>query len=489
MICRFREEIDLARYLTDPSASEFEAFRAHYPDCAVCSAELALWTGIESTLAEPSQAEGADDGPWHPDVEALARYAGGGATAGPEQMKMQRHLDACATCRTEWQALQTFDFAEVVGAPWGAAAEAPAAAAPSAIERIAGWLGLDRPPRWAAAGALLVAIAAIGTWVTIGEGGGGARAPQRLAERSAPTAEPEPSAIPPQPVPVPAPSDPSRLAAADRAAVPEPVLSESAAPAPAPTPSIEPEVVQLAEAQGGPGGAAVPAIDRDEEPSARDAAPAGDLVAGEEILLASLSQMAPPDYAAPSGSTELAWMHQFGSVRGVRGDGSAPRVTAHAPDHVGLTREASPRLWWSVSEPTEQAIVVTVVDDREIDPVLELTLAGPHAAGLASISLADEGVSLEPGIEYRWFVTLVNDPDRPSRNPVSAGSIKRLASNDAETNAIDEVGLAERGHELARRGYWYDSYDFFATLETRHPEVAALGDHRVKLLAAGGAAN
>ena len=269
--------------------------------------------------------------------------------------------------------------------------------------------------------------------------------------------------------------------AAPPAAAPTPEAPPIPSPStPAPVPAAT-DSIQLAEATTGGGGArAVPAVvdsDVEEEAEARSSA------GGEEVLLASLAEMPPPDYAAPAGATQLAWMHQFGSVRSASRGPDAAQVRAHAPDHVGLTREAAPRLWWSLSSPALQPVTITLVDDREIDPVLEVEIEGPHALGMHSISLADLGVELEPGIEYRWFVTLVVDAERPSRNPISAGSIKRVPV-DAEANAaIESADPAELGHALARQGYWYDAYDFFAALSERHPDVAALGNHRERLLA------
>jgi len=122
------------------------------------------------------------------------------------------------------------------------------------------------------------------------------------------------------------------------------------------------------------------------------------------------------------------------------------------------------------------------------EPVLEIVRRGPQPDGLGSVSLAEHGVELEPGVDYRWFVTLVYDADRPSRNVVSGGSIRRVPAADALRDELEAAPLAERGHLLARGGYWYDAYDFFAALALRHPDAAALGDHRDRLLAAARAA-
>jgi len=505
MSCPTREEIDLARYLTDPGASEFETFKAHYPGCPECSEEVALWTAIEVGLSQPSSENGADDGPWHPDVEALARYAGSPDATGPEQLAMQRHLDACGSCRTEWQSLQSFDFTQVVGMPWQGATDAGRQAAPgteqSLVERISGWLGLEAPPRLATVGAFAALLLVVGTWFALGpdvglDTGGDATSTEFAQQTPAPSTS---DAIPPAAQPRRATPDtplapaPSAMAQAELEPMPAPTHAGEVVPAVTADASTG-SAVELADAglAEPPGSGATAAVieDREEDPAKRSAAPAGALATGDEVLLASLSAMAPPAYTAPAGASELAWMHQFGSVRGgTRGDFDPAGVKAHAPDHKGLTLSASPRLWWSVSDAAPQDIVITVVDDREIDPVLEIVRPGPQAAGLASIALLDYGIELEPGVEYRWFVTLVNDPDRPSRNAVSAGSIQRTPLDDAAKAELAEVPPAERGHELARRGYWYDSYDFFADLEARHPKVAALGDHRVQLLGAGKASD
>jgi hypothetical protein len=139
-------------------------------------------------------------------------------------------------------------------------------------------------------------------------------------------------------------------------------------------------------------------------------------------------------------------------------------------------------LWWSLDAPTDRALVFTLSNDRDIDPALRVELPGPHASGLASVDLARFGVSLEPGVVYRWYVTVVVDPERPSINPTSSAAIERLGSGDPRLAGLADVASARRGHELARRGLWYDAYDFFAGLAAAHPELEALQRHRNTLM-------
>ncbi len=114
---------------------------------------------------------------------------------------------------------------------------------------------------------------------------------------------------------------------------------------------------------------------------------------------------------------------------GTRGIGSGKtRVAVLAPaDHVGLTTSASPTLYWHLSEPTTTRIEITVVDDDAIEPVVGLSLPAPVAAGVHALELESLGVVLSPDKTYRWFVALVHDAHRRSKDELAEGSIERIA--------------------------------------------------------------
>ncbi|MAG33375.1 MAG: hypothetical protein CL908_21065, partial [Deltaproteobacteria bacterium] len=200
----------------------------------------------------------------------------------------------------------------------------------------------------------------------------------------------------------------------------------------------------------------------------------------EEILLAALTDLPLPDYAPPAGAGSLGWMRQFGPVRsGV----TSYRVETRAPaDHAGLTLDESPRLWWFVAEAIDLPLQVTLVDEEAIDPLLQIELPGPHGPGLQSIDLEEHGIRLEPETEYRWFVSVLVDPNRPSRNPASAGALRVIGDSDERRRGIEETAASARGHTLARLGIWYDAYDFFASLAAAHPQIEGLAAHRDRLV-------
>src|ERR1043166_944534 len=125
----------------------------------------------------------------------------------------------------------------------------------------------------------------------------------------------------------------------------------------------------------------------------------------------------PPPQSAPNG--------RVGGGTRAPGAGSAS-VLVVAPDHTGVTVQEQPDLYWYLSAPCNQSIEVTLLDDKGTEPILNLTMASPIEAGIQRVRLRDYGVRLKPGIEYQWFVVIVVDPEKRSKDVLSAGLIKRV---------------------------------------------------------------
>ena len=169
-----------------------------------------------------------------------------------------------------------------------------------------------------------------------------------------------------------------------------------------------------------------------------------------------------------------------------------PRVSVLAPrDHVGLTTSAHPRLYWQLSEPSATRIELTVVDDDAIEPLLALSLPGPVEAGVHVLDLGALGVELEPDKTYRWFVAVVHDPRRRSRDELAEGAIERIGSPSSTGSADEGSGprataeLRRESLERAREGLWYDALAILEDAIARNPSNSALRADRASLLAQG----
>jgi hypothetical protein len=98
MTCRKSFELDLAAFLARPGDAEWDEFRAHYPRCVDCAAEVAAWTALGARL-----------GPEHPAPETLLRFADDpGSMAAEERDHAARHVARCPTCADELRALGGF---------------------------------------------------------------------------------------------------------------------------------------------------------------------------------------------------------------------------------------------------------------------------------------------------------------------------------------------------------------------------------------------
>ena len=96
MECRRAFEIELGEFLQDPRKVAWDDFRAHYPRCAACAAEVRAHTEVALLLA-----------PEHPDPEQLLRLEDAPASLdASEHAALAHHVAGCVTCRDELAALR-----------------------------------------------------------------------------------------------------------------------------------------------------------------------------------------------------------------------------------------------------------------------------------------------------------------------------------------------------------------------------------------------
>src|SRR2546430_4573718 len=112
-----------------------------------------------------------------------------------------------------------------------------------------------------------------------------------------------------------------------------------------------------------------------------------------------------------------------------------------APDHSGLTASEQPSLYWYISAATALPVELTVMDPGTTQPLLEISVAAPIEAGIHRLRLSDHGVRLAPGVAYRWYVAVVPDPGRRSRDILAGGAIQRI---NQSPEMVARLGQARR---------------------------------------------
>lgn len=459
MSCGGATEIDWAGFAADPRAPEWEGFRAHYPTCADCSRVVASWTHLRGALAEAGGIDAA-----HPaDAELLAFASEPSSLARARRAALEAHLAGCAPCRTELAVLRRFDFSALgAGAPQRARS---VAARPGPGERLRALaealLGPLRQPAFAwAAWALLAIPIGVAMWLFLA-------VPE--TREAPPIAHDEPSRVaPPPPFETPVPRE----------------LAHETVPAPAsqPAPTVDP-------------------IHRGREPVVAQQQPAPEVIAKARPAppLPPAPDLTPPpddeplDLASLLPETAPAYRPQLVLAGGtfapartdsvMRGAGKAlPEARPLAPEHVGATLDASPTLYWVVFANSDTPVELTVIDEQRTEPLLELRVEPPVAAGLHALRLADHGVQLAPDTTYQFYVALIPDLRHRDLDRVAGAALRYTPAAADLERRLAEGGPAHRGHVLAESGYWIDAFDAITRIADAHPESARAAVQRAALL-------
>jgi hypothetical protein len=148
---------------------------------------------------------------------------------------------------------------------------------------------------------------------------------------------------------------------------------------------------------------------------------------------------------------------------GTRGFGAKP-LQVLAPRHVALTSQAQPVLYWYYSLSKQQKVQITITKEGSKQPLLQKQLDEQASAGLQSINLEAYGVTLEPGVQYRWSVAL-NDAEQHSGDaiPNETAATLRYQMPDSPLAGVEQQAAA---------GYWYDALR--QLIESRSPRTNQL---------------
>jgi hypothetical protein len=148
-------------------------------------------------------------------------------------------------------------------------------------------------------------------------------------------------------------------------------------------------------------------------------------------------------------------------------------VVVLAPDHVALTAQEQPTLYWFVDRSPAHEVEISIIEEDGVKPLFERRMRAP-GAGIHAFSLADSGVRLQPGMRYQWFVAVVVDPNYRSKDILSGAVIERSASSPVSGSAS--------ATDLAAAGIWYDALMVVSTEVDAAPSDPTPRQHRQALL-------
>jgi hypothetical protein len=163
---------------------------------------------------------------------------------------------------------------------------------------------------------------------------------------------------------------------------------------------------------------------------------------------------------------------------GSRGSGARqPSLYVLAPNHTGLTTRAQPSLFWYQSGPAAVRFELTIVEPKKARPLLRVGVDKADQPGIHRLPLKRYGVTLTPGVAYRWTVALVPDAANRSQDIISSGTIERV-----EPVALGGATGVNQAALLAGRGLWYDALETVTDELNATPQDKDLRRARAALL-------
>jgi hypothetical protein len=118
-----------------------------------------------------------------------------------------------------------------------------------------------------------------------------------------------------------------------------------------------------------------------------------------------------------------------------------------------------------------------------MQPVLETRIAPPVQVGVHRIRLGDYGVRLAPGVAYRWYVAVVPDSGRRSKDILAGGAIERVAPPEGLAAKLSQADKATVPFLYAEAGIWYDALATISELIDGAPNDPSLRRQRAALMA------
>ncbi|HET6514866.1 MAG TPA: DUF928 domain-containing protein [Thermodesulfovibrionales bacterium] len=197
----------------------------------------------------------------------------------------------------------------------------------------------------------------------------------------------------------------------------------------------------------------------------------------KQLVSANMPVYKPPLRGAPKGRVG-------GGTRGI-GD-QLVTLSVLVPDHVALTSQEQPTLYWYLSTLTAYPVELTVIEEEAIYPLAEKRLSPPVGPGIQQIRLKDYDVYIDPGKQYRWFVAVIPDADRRSKDVLSGGMIERVELSDAVRVKLRQAKKEAVPFIYAEEGIWYDALTALSELIDDRPDDPDLRNQRASLLEQAG---
>ena len=142
---------------------------------------------------------------------------------------------------------------------------------------------------------------------------------------------------------------------------------------------------------------------------------------------------------------------------------TSPKLTALVPvGNNGLTMNAYPTFHWFMPQNTYESAQFRLIRISDADQSAEVIYSTvvDHSTSdqIQGFTLPAQDVApLDEGVDYRWDISLVCDPEEPSGNLLAQGWVRYEAPNSALTQTLQQATPEQSYQLFASNGYWYET--------------------------------
>lgn len=167
---------------------------------------------------------------------------------------------------------------------------------------------------------------------------------------------------------------------------------------------------------------------------------------------------------------------------GTRGECSlnTHQLTALVPENnLGVTQAAHPKLFFYLPPTSKPKLVEFILQDEKNNVIYEKTFTTAAAKGIIKINLSDSASTppaLTSGKNYRWFFSIICNPERREHDITVDGWLKRVALDTKTAQLLERATSVDLVNLYANKGLWQDAIATLAELmdkQPNNPQLAA----------------
>lgn len=139
------------------------------------------------------------------------------------------------------------------------------------------------------------------------------------------------------------------------------------------------------------------------------------------------------------------------------------QLTPLIPDQVGWSATSKPSFWvynpYSGTTPFSAIVLLRDGKDGSRVPIAPMNITLPTSSGIVKVPLTQP---LESKRLYRWYFTVICNPQDSSENAYVSGWVRWVAPNTNLQKQLASASSRQKAALYAQNGYWYDALELLA---------------------------